>query len=285
MRLVHLTDLHLTTPGKRLFGLDPLQRLDQALADIAAHQPDASHLLVTGDLTDRGEPQAYAALAERLSGIAAEPVLLIGNHDDRGAFLDRFGTDAADGNGFVQRVVDGGDGVSLVTLDTHVPGQLHGALCETRLAWLDQVLAARADRAVYLAMHHPPVASGIRFMDAIGLEGADRFWSVVDAHPQTRHVFAGHIHRPFFARRGPVTVSTLPAPAHQVQLVFTVEDVALGSLEAGAYGIADLGMDGFGLHVRAFTDNSRRFVFDDASSAAMSPEALPPVPEPYDRSI
>jgi 3',5'-cyclic AMP phosphodiesterase CpdA len=285
VRVVHLTDPHLVAPGGRLFGLDPLARLDQALAHVRRHEPAAELLLVTGDLTDRGEDAAYAALAERLAATAPPAVLLLGNHDAREAFRRAFPAGATTAEGFVQSVVDGADGVSLVALDTRGAGAGHGALDGGRLDWLEATLAARTDRAVYLAMHHPPVACGIPGMDAIGLADADAFWAVVARAPQVRHVFAGHIHRPFFARRGDVTVSTLPSPAHQVLLQYDAEDAVLGSHEPGCYGVAELRFDGFDLHVRAFTDASPRFVFDDASNRAATPGELPAVPSPYDRLV
>lgn len=285
MRVVQLSDPHLVAPGGRLFGLDPLVRLEAALAHVARHEAHADVLLVTGDLADRGEPAAYGALAERLATVPLPALLLLGNHDERAAFRAAFPGAAADAAGFVQGAVDGDDGVSLLTLDTLAGDGDHGVLDDARLAWLEDALAERRERAVYLAMHHPPVASGIPGMDAIGLRHAEAFWAVLDAAPQVRHVFAGHIHRPFFARRGAVSVSTIPAPSHQVHLQFEAEDAVIGSLEPGCYGIARLGREAFDLHVRAFTDTSPRFVFGQASLRASIPAELPAVPPPYDRLL
>jgi 3',5'-cyclic AMP phosphodiesterase CpdA len=285
VRVVHLTDPHLLAPGGRLFGLDPLARLDEALAHVRRHEPAADLLLVTGDLTDRGEEAAYAALKERLAAMPQPALLLLGNHDARDAFRRVFADAGTDEAGFVQAAVDGADGVSLLALDTLIEGEAGGALDGGRLAWLERRLDERRERAVYLAMHHPPVACGIPGMDAIGLDDADAFWKVLRRAPQVRHVFAGHIHRPFFARRGHVSVSTVPAPAHQVHLQYTAEDAVLGSHEPGCYGVARLGRDGFDLHVRAFTDTSPRFVFDDAGNRAATPDELPAVPPPYDRLV
>lgn len=281
MFLLHLTDPHLVAPPRRLFGLDPFQGLDEALAHLVRHYPDADLLLLTGDLTDLGEPAAYAALRERLDRLPMPSVLLLGNHDARPAFRAAFPTAPVDDAGFVQRVVDHGDDLSLVALDTHVAAAGHGELCDARLAWLDATLAARADRAVFLAMHHPPLGCGIPGMDAIGLAAAERFWAVVERHGNVRHVFAGHIHRPFFGRKGAVSVSTVPGTSHQVHLQFTTADVVLGNHEPGLYAVARLGRDGFDLNHVAFADRSPRFVFDDASNQAATPDALAPVPPPY----
>ncbi|MEO1090613.1 MAG: phosphodiesterase [Pseudomonadota bacterium] len=285
MLIVHLTDLHLVTPGRCLFGLDPLAQLELALDHLAARFADADVVLVTGDLTDVGHPVAYAALRERLQHVPPPTALLIGNHDEREAFVEVFPEAPRDPAGFIQRVVDHDDGTSLVTLDTHVPGAAHGQLCETRLAWLADVLAMRPERAVALAMHHPPVDCGIPGMDAIGLVDPLSFWRVVDASPQVRHVFAGHIHRTYLGRRGTVSVSTLPGTSHQVHLQFGAEGAVLGSHEPGAYAVAKFTPTTLDLHHIAFADRSPRFVFDDAASAAQSPDVLPPPGAPWDRFL
>ncbi|TVQ37078.1 MAG: phosphodiesterase [Geminicoccaceae bacterium] len=285
MFLVHLTDPHLVAPPRRLFGLDPFEGLDAALAHLCRHYADADLLLVTGDLTDLGEKAAYAALRRRLEALPMPVVLLLGNHDDRAAFRAVFEGAPVDEAGFVQQAVDHANGVSLVALDTHVPGAAHGELCAARLAWLDRALAARAARDVVIAMHHPPVGCGIPGMDAIGLADAERFWAVVRRHGNVRHVFTGHIHRTFFGRREAVSISALPGTSHQVHLQFATADVVLGSLEPGSYAVARLAPGQIDLHHVAFQDQSPRFVFDDASNAAAEPAALPPVPPPYDRLI
>jgi len=96
VRVLHLTDPHLVAPRERLFGLDPLARLDAALAHMRRHEPRADLLLLTGDLTDRGEDTAYTALAERLAALPYPSLPLLGNHDDRAAFRRTFPAAAAD---------------------------------------------------------------------------------------------------------------------------------------------------------------------------------------------
>jgi 3',5'-cyclic AMP phosphodiesterase CpdA len=280
--LVHLTDPHLVAPGRRLFGLDPLAALDRALAHLVRHHGDADLLLITGDLTDTGEHAAYRALRERLRDLPMAAVLLLGNHDRREAFREVFADAPVDDAGFVQMVVEHPDGTSLVTLDTLVTGAGHGALGDGRLDWLDRTLDAHLGRDVVIAMHHPPVPSGIPFMDAIGLADAEGFWDVVQRHGNVRHVFCGHLHRTFFARRDAVTVSALPGTSHQVALAFAARDVAVGSHEPGLYAVARLAPGRIDLHHVAFADRSPRFVFDDASNRAASPDELPRVPSPHD---
>ncbi len=63
MKLIHITDTHLVAPGMKLYGLDPRARLDAAIADINRHHADAELVVVTGDLTNWGEVEAYSRLS------------------------------------------------------------------------------------------------------------------------------------------------------------------------------------------------------------------------------
>ena len=85
MKIIQITDLHLPAPGQSLWGLNPYERLESALADIEALHADAELCVISGDLADKGEPEAYGWLADRLASFPLKTVLMIGNHDDRAA--------------------------------------------------------------------------------------------------------------------------------------------------------------------------------------------------------
>src|SRR5437879_13772207 len=79
-KFIHLTDTHLAGPGLKLYGLDPRARLDAAIADINKHQSDAAFAVVTGDLTNWGEPEAYANFAEAMAALKMPYIAMVGNH-------------------------------------------------------------------------------------------------------------------------------------------------------------------------------------------------------------
>lgn len=163
MKLIHITDTHLVAPDRRLYGLDPRDRLAAAVADINTHHADAEGVIITGDLTDRGEPAAYQALREVLGELAMPCYLGMGNHDAREHLQSVFPELPQDEHGFVQYAQDFGACV-LVMLDSAVAGEAAGLLCEARLEWLDLCLSRYPDRRILLALHHPPMALGIRYM-------------------------------------------------------------------------------------------------------------------------
>ena len=219
MKFIHLTDPHLVTPGETLKGLDPVARLEPALADIMANHADAECCVITGDLADIGEASAYAWLAERLARFELPCHLLIGNHDSRELFLAQFAATAVDGGGFVQSVVDTSAGKFLL-LDTVEAGTHGGVYCEARQAWLRQTLDELAGEPVYLFMHHPPFDIHMPCLDRIGLAQQDALAGIVDGRDNIRHLFFGHAHRPICGNWRGISFSTLRATNHQVGLQF-----------------------------------------------------------------
>ncbi len=223
-RIAHLSDVHMldARPGRARSGLSmghrflslgrPLdaagRRRKLAHALSTARRVGATHVVVSGDLTEIGAPGELECLAETLhdSGIAPGRVTLVpGNHDLytspegwRRALegpLAAFRATSAGRAGHVVEVA----GVNVLPLDVarHQP--------VTRSAgWLDDadldVLAARAadpglaTQPLLVVQHHPPFVrktQPLQWLD--GLVGAARFMEVLEAF---RHVFVlhGHLH-------------------------------------------------------------------------------------------
>ena len=194
MKLLQLTDIHLTTPGETIGGREPNDNFKTALEHAITHHPDADALVITGDLSDWGDRADYQRLKHL---IAASPVpvsLCIGNHDERDVFVSVF-PERADENGFVQSTLDL-PGARAILLDTWGPNSHAGYYCDRRLRWLDARLSETAD-PVFLFMHHNPVPTGIGPMDKIMLQDAAAFGRLVKKHrSHIRHIFHGHCHLP-----------------------------------------------------------------------------------------
>lgn len=268
MKFIHLTDLHLVAPGRRLYGLDPGARLRAAIADINANHADAAFVLITGDLAHRGEGAAYEALRAALGELAPPCHLLIGNHDDRAAFRQAFPAAPVDADGFVQALVATPAG-ALVLLDTHEPGTHEGRLCGRRLAWLDRTLAGLRGQAVFLAMHHPPLPVALPAMDAFGLRQRHELAAVLARHGNVRHVFFGHVHRPLHGTWEGIPFSTQRGLSHQVAMHSRAQPGIPGSHEPPAYAIVLVDDGSVVIHVHDFLDASPRFdLFDKGAEGA-----------------
>lgn len=241
--LAQLTDTHIREPGRLAYGrIDTAPYLRRAVQSVLElrQRPDA--VVVTGDLSDFGRPAEYAHLAELLAPLDMPIYLLVGNHDERDALRDAFPQHRYLGpaGGFVQYSVAVG-GMRLLALDTSVPGAPHGELCEQRLAWLEEELERWRDQPVVVAMHHPPFATLIGHMDAIGLRrGAAELEALLARFSNVERVICGHLHRAIEVRFGGTIACTAPGPAHQVALDLRPEAPSQWMLEPAAFRVLAL---------------------------------------------
>lgn len=193
MRLIHLTDPHLTTPphwrtlfgrshfGKRFLGYASWARkrrhsmrrpwLDELQAEVASRSPD--RLLLTGDLTQIGTPEEIVEALEWLEGLGpAEKISLVpGNHDNYAA--DAWPNLQAQWGQYlsVQSPVDyptvfRSSDVAVIGLNSAVPtrpASACGLLGAEQLDRLGSSLDAQADALRILLLHHPPLPGMIKF--------------------------------------------------------------------------------------------------------------------------
>lgn len=217
MKFIHVSDLHLVPPGGKLWGFDPLERLDACLSDIAALHPDAAFCAISGDLAERGEVVAYQALKDRLSRFPLPTCLALGNHDDRENFFRVFGESPRDGNGYLQHAAEH-DGIAILTLDTlKGPPSSAGFYGEDRRSWLAAELARIGEKPVIIFMHHPPFAIGHDLMDLIKLEDGEGFHRLLSSR-NIKHIFFGHAHRPVSGQWRGIPFAAVPSLAHQLPL-------------------------------------------------------------------
>lgn len=194
MKLIQLTDIHLTTPGDTIGGRDPIANFDRALDHAMELHSDAEALFITGDLSDWGEADDYRRLRDRIGKLPLPVHLAIGNHDDRATFLDAF-PEYTDDGGFVHYTTPLSLGHAIV-LDTWGPDTHAGHFCEARAEWLAQQLESLPG-PVWIFLHHNPVAIEIGPMDEIMLLDSARFTETIRPHREkVRHIVHGHCHLP-----------------------------------------------------------------------------------------
>lgn len=218
--LLHISDTHLLAGGRRLYDRvaseEHLHRLFEEF-EASGARPDA--IVFTGDLADRGEPDAYRRLRAIVEPVAedlgARVVWVMGNHDERGAFrselLDEPASDAP-----VDAVLDV-DGLRIVTLDSTVPGRHHGEVGPAQLEWLRDVLATPAPHGTILAMHHPPIPSVLDLAASVELRDQSALAASL-VGTDVRSILAGHLHYSSTASVGGIPVSVASATCYTQDL-------------------------------------------------------------------
>jgi 3',5'-cyclic-AMP phosphodiesterase len=238
LTVVQLSDPHI---GALWGGVDPVDRLAATVGAVRAMRPEPDAVVVSGDLADNAQDTEYEQLRELLGVIAAPVHVLPGNHDEREALRRHFGLPGT-GAEPIQYAVDL-DGLRLLVLDTKREGHDAGELDASRIEWLDAELAS-SDAPTVIAMHHPPLLTGVPAMDAIGLPGVDlqALAAVVERHAHVRRLVGGHVHRAVSGELAWRPV--LAGPSTYVQLRMDFESTAL-SFTGDPPGFAvHLSMDG-----------------------------------------
>lgn len=216
MIIAQITDLHLGFDGRD----KPCQNTKRLRAVITGmkelrKQPDI--LLMTGDLVESGEAWAYKKLRDELEDVPWPYYLGMGNHDNRQTFIDVFPDQKLE-DGFLQYTIEDFP-IRIIMLDTLETGRHGGGFCEVRKTWLKDRLAEQPDRPTLIALHHPPIDTGIAWMTAdVSREWVSNLSDVVSGAGNVVHMISGHIHRPIYAKFAGTSLSVSPAVAPHVKL-------------------------------------------------------------------
>lgn len=194
--LLHISDTHLIGGDCRLYGgVDADGRLGELLGELkhSAIRPDA--IVFTGDLADKGEPEAYRKLRAVVEPFAAELdaelVWVMGNHDNRAALRSFLLDEAPSVVPFDRvRMIDG---LRIITMDTSVPGYHHGEISASQLDWLAEELATPVPDGTILALHHPPIPSVLDLAVTVELRDQASLGRVLRG-TDVRAILAGHLH-------------------------------------------------------------------------------------------
>ena len=218
MLIAQMTDIHI--------GFDPdakpeeLNRIRfRATLDRVLSSPNAPDLLVlSGDLTDHGDADSFAKIAAQLRAVPCPILPLVGNHDSREELLAAF-PDTPNEDGFIHYVVER-DGLRVICLDSFEPGRHGGAFCEKRRDWLRSKLEEGAGQPCVIFMHHPPVVSGIDWMDPDpGEDWIANFADAVRGHEDAiQSIHCGHLHRRLHTQFNGIPLGVTPSVAPLVAL-------------------------------------------------------------------
>lgn len=236
MLIVQISDTHISLPGKKAYGIAPTaENLIRCVHHVNELLPKPDLVLVTGDISNTGVSKELEYAASILNQLKMPYYVIPGNHDDRSKIWNVFGGKACPSmhEGFINYVIDTEE-IRFIAVDSTVPQESGGEICEIRASWLDKQLALDADKPTLIFMHHPPVKCGVIETDIDGFIGIELLANIVQKYSNIESILCGHIHTPAHTRWHGTIVSTAPSMGLQLVLDLTLKQDRF-TLESASY--------------------------------------------------
>ncbi len=212
---LHLSDFHLVedeTASSRAFNAKYI--LKNTVDKILGKKEDFGNLdgvIITGDISDDGSTASYSDAYDILKELNLPLLAIPGNHDLRQPMMSYFAKDIdIQSSEFFDWIYETSDTV-VIGLDTLVEGQKYGMLRSKSLNLLFKNLSQPSEKNIILAIHHPPINTGIPFMDEIGLKNSSELAEYLDAADQPIRILCGHVHGIYQGTLGIHSVVTAPS--------------------------------------------------------------------------
>ncbi len=215
--LIQITDTHILPPGEVLYGtIDTALHLRETVKEINRMRPLPDAVIFTGDLVEKGDNQGYQYFIDLIKPLKMPAWVLPGNHDDPAVMQESFAaTPCFPVSDETRQYAVEDLPFRILALNSRSDGTELPEFDEHKLAWLNAQLG-RSDKPVLIAIHHPPMITGIELIDMGGAEWYQGLKSVIAAHEQVKLVICGHCHTDLSGRIGAVPVYMAPANSHQL---------------------------------------------------------------------
>ncbi len=217
MVIAQITDLHVRPAHQaHQWTTDTSEWLRKAVNAINALSPRPDLVIATGDIANAGRAIEYVRARAILEALVPPLFVIPGNHDNPAAlervFGDRIGRSREPRS--LTYVLDDYP-LRVLAVDSTSPGWPGAALDDERLAWIESVLTAAPERPTFLVMHHPPLRTGMHYLDALGFRGDRAFERLIRRHGNVIRIACGHIHRATEQQWNGTVVSTSVSTAPQ----------------------------------------------------------------------
>lgn len=194
--IVQVSDPHLPAEGFLFDRVDACARVQESIDMMAAAGWAPDVLVLSGDLANQGEAEAYVRLrpviAAALERFGAQLLVAPGNHDDVALLRAHLLGRAPDARPLDEVIHIGG--LRLIGVDSSVPGEAHGELDDWQLEALAAELAEPSADGTVLVIHHPPIWSTTLMSELVALRDPQRLAGVIRGS-DVRLILSGHTHR------------------------------------------------------------------------------------------
>ncbi|WP_298337464.1 metallophosphoesterase [Ferrimicrobium sp.] len=185
--IAHLSDLHLDGSRERS------EVLERTIALLQEMSGELDLIVVSGDLSEQGRLSDYEELIAAFKALQVPVRMCPGNHDDRSNFaLTVLGQQEVNGPAHQHWQESS---VSVLALDSTVPGRDEGTLTPETGDWLDRELArVPTGRHVVVMLHHTPIRWQGQDIASLDDQGTRTLGDVLNHEVGVTAILGGHMH-------------------------------------------------------------------------------------------
>lgn len=210
MKIIQITDLHISPKNEFPRGIDVRQNFLNILAAAKDKNPDL--LVITGDVCyDTPSEETCIWVKRQLDSTGLPYKVIAGNHDNPIMIASVFGNEAH---------LHGGEPFwkeSFERIEFYFLETSSGYFSKQQLEWLKSQLKSGQEIAV-IFMHHPPFLCGVQYMDIHwSLKDSEPLQEVLFSSERNILVFCGHYHVERTIIRQNVTVHITPSTYSQMK--------------------------------------------------------------------
>lgn len=189
MRIIQLSDLHISTEKDFPNGVDVRDNFRKAVQLIPEFNPD--FLVISGDLSyRRGSKSIYTWIKDQLKHLELRVYAISGNHDDSILLAETFHPEKTTSSSGKLYYFSRKQEELFLFLDTW-----DGYLDPQQSKWMQDTLNKYDCDRLFVFMHHPPLKADVPHMDGkYAFKDITAFREITRNFGRPVYVFAGHYH-------------------------------------------------------------------------------------------
>lgn len=201
LKIGQVSDLHIGGDNTLVQGIDVCGNFLDAIKSTTMQDIDL--LVLSGDLADNAEPEAYGFILRKLKELGVPYCVIPGNHDNLTVMSKFLDVEIRGDRCYYHREVKGRH---IFFLDSAC-----GEVSREQLDWFQEETSKIEDEVI-LFMHHPPCSCDHKFMDSLyGLRNMGEVQACFSKIRNLTHIFCGHYHSPIVKKMGRQVVHAAPA--------------------------------------------------------------------------
>lgn len=186
MKIVHLSDLHISYEGNEIWETDTLSHFKHAV-EIIGKISNIDAIIITGDLSNDGSRWSYEYIYKTLKQLNIPTLCCPGNHDNI-EMMSMMNLNIFHTNNYETNI----NGYDLLILNSTIPEMSRGMFSEDDMSWIERRLE-NSQNPTIIAFHHPCVDPG-GWLNRKLLENRNDFVQLVSKYRNVKLVLYGHIH-------------------------------------------------------------------------------------------